>query len=141
MKFESQQNTSEQFDLQFEVDDSRPNHTRYLFKNVAVIVDDSGKNIKEYPELMFGTFDGVPNRNILCQPEEPIEGVSMSYVAACIRKVSEVTGIQTFWFHPYGDDAYGEEKKEAREAARQRLFNRFGKLTPGPNGYGYVISV
>lgn len=138
------------FNLSFAVDDSRENHTRYKFDKVAVVVDDSGKNIKGVPEILFGTFESVPDREILSQPDSKIEGASMEYIAACIKKVSEVTGIDTFWFYPYGDDhpdVVGEsseavdKRKARREAARQKLFSRFGTITPGPDNYGYILKI
>lgn len=130
----------EEFELSYELDSSRENKDWYNFQNVTVIIDRSGKNFPDLPELMFGTYDEVPSPEMLSQPSSRREGVDMGYVAACIKKVAEDSGVHEFWFHPYGDDAK-EERKETREAARQRLFSKYFDLEPGPNNYGYILKI
>jgi len=130
----------EGFDVSYTLDTSRENKVVYLFKNVAVVIDKSGKNIKDIPEILFGVFPDVPEGNILSQPETPVEGVTMNYIAACIKKVVEDCGENRLWFHPYGDDV-PEEQRERREQARYRLFSQYANIEPGPDGYGYIINI
>lgn len=131
---------SKDFDLSFELDTSRENKDWYNFKNVSVIIDRSGKNFEALPELMFGTYDEQPNHEMLNQPTQRRTQVNMDYVAACIKKVAEVSGERDFWFYPHGEDV-SEERKGAREAARQKLFSKFVTMRPGPDNFGYIISV
>lgn len=131
--------SSEGYDLSYTLDTSRENKVIYLFKNVAVVIDKSGKNIKDIPEILFGVFPDSPQGDILSQPETPVEGVTMKYVAACIKKVVEECGENQLWFHPYGDDV-PEVQRERREMARHRLFSQYANIEPGPDGYGYIIN-
>jgi hypothetical protein len=130
----------EGFDVSYTLDMSRENKVIYLFKNVAVVIDKSGKNIKDIPEILFGVFPDVPQGNTLSQPVTPVDGVTMKYVAACIKKVVEDCGENQLWFHPYGDDV-PEEQRERREQARYRLFSQYANIEPGPEGYGYIINI
>jgi len=112
----------------------------YVFDHVAVKIDNSGKNYKELPELMFGTFDEEPSSEALHQPEMKRDGIDMAYVAQCIHSVAKDSGVYEFWFYPYGEDVFPEHK-DTREQARLRLFQRLGDITPAPNGFGYILKV
>lgn len=130
----------EGFDLTYTLDTSRENKVIYIFKNVVVVIDKSGKNIKDIPEILFGAFLESPKGDILSQPETPIAGVTMEFIAACIKKVIEDSGEQQLWFHPYGGDSK-EGERERREKARYRLFSQYATIEPGPNNYGYIIKI
>jgi hypothetical protein len=122
------------YDLHYETRQHRPGTELYVFKNVVVVVDTTGKNFKEFPELLFGTHDGdLNNADVLSKPKLKREGVDMNYICACIRKVSEVTGIQEFQFAPFGDDNH--------EQARLRLFKRFAEIRQSPDGFGYILKL
>lgn len=123
-----------QYNLSFE-HESEEGREFYIFNHVAVVIRTDGKNYQALPEIMFGTFkDSIYNReDILAQPEEPIDGVDMAYISACLKKAAEVTGMHEFWFHPY--DKEGPEK----EAARARLFKRYFDITPDSESGGYIV--
>jgi hypothetical protein len=127
--------------LSFEVRQHREGVTLYIFKDLAVAVDTTGKNYKALPELHFGPYDNVLDTGTLSQPEEIKSGVDMQYASECIKKVAEASGIPQFWFYPYRDDVV-DEKKERREKARMRLFEKLSSdIQPAPEGQGYILTV
>lgn len=116
----------------------------YKFPHVGIGIDTSGKNQAEYPELLFGTGADTAEDGLnvsMSQPTEVIEGVDMAYITECLRQAAEDSGIHTFWFSPYGEDAREAEGKDRRSAARLRLFKRFWNVTPSPTGFGYLVEV
>lgn len=115
--------------------------TLYIFKDLAVAVDTTGKNYKALAELHFGPYDNVLDTGSPSQPEYTKQGVDMRYASECIKKVAEASGMHQFWFYPYGDDVV-EEKKERREKARMRLFEKMSSdIQPAPEGHGYILTV
>lgn len=146
-KFETIASESDnEYNLSFEVDTRQEGKEFYEFKHVLVKIDRTGKNIENYPELVFSTFDDEPDNFGMNQPLEKREGVTMDYIAACIRKVAEYTQDEVFWIMPFSGDAeqigVGEkdnEMKQKRKDIRLRLFKRYANIEPGPNGYGYLI--
>jgi hypothetical protein len=130
----SPQNAEKNYDLSFEQSTYRPGVEVYAFKHVAVIIDTTGKNFSGLPELVFGTFDqSLNNQDILSQPALKREGVDMSYVSACLRKVAEVTGMHEFQFAAYGEDGH--------EEARLRLFKRYLDIRESPDKFGYIVTL
>ncbi len=126
-------------DLSFIKESRRPETVSYVFKNVVVTIDSSGKNYKALPELIFGTFDNEPNAHTLDKPETKREGVDMEYVLKCIQEVVKDSGINKFWVYPFGDDK--PEDKIQREQARARLFSRYMNLVPAENDFGYIVDL
>ena len=130
----------ESYNLVFEKKQHGENVVLYLFNHVIVAIDTSGKNYKELPEILFGTFDKEYSADSLRQSHQKTDiNIDMSYVSACIKEVVRDSGINKFWLYPFGDDS--PENKERREVARLRLFKRYVNLTPEPNGFGYVMEV
>ena len=134
------------YNLTFEADTRQEGKEYFEFKNVLVKIDRTGKNIDEYPELSFSTFDKEPDNFGMNQPFEKREGVDMDYISACIKRVAQYTGDEVFWMFPFSGDAIESidmkattEEKEKRENVRYRLFRRYANLEPGPNNYGYLI--
>lgn len=125
--------------LSFEKKQHKENVVLYVFDHVAVAIDTSGKNYKELPEILFGTFDKEYNAESLHQPEEKRDGIDMSYISECIREVTKDSGVSKFWLYPFGDDNI--ENKQMRETARIKLFSRYVKLTPEPSGFGYIMEI
>jgi hypothetical protein len=126
--------------LSFEKKEYKENIQMYIFDNVAVAIDTTGKNYKELPEIYFGTYDKDLTKGSFHQPEIKREGVDMEYVAKCIKEIASDSGIHEFWFYPLGDDV-SIENKDTREQARLRLFQRLGNISAAPGGYGYVLKV
>ncbi len=126
--------------LSFEVREHKPGVTLYIFGGLAVAIDITGKNYNELPELSFGPYNNITNTGTLKQPATRQEGIDMEYVAKCIKKVSEVSGIQQFWFYPFGDDV-SDEHKERRERARVRLLESAFSVQPAPSGRGFILSL
>lgn len=110
----------------------------YKFPGVRILVDHTGKNYKELPELLFGTYDTETMQGSMNKPELKREGIDMSLVAECIQRVLNESGIRKFWIYPYGGDS-SEEKN--REKARFRLFSRYTNLTPDEEKHGYILEV
>jgi hypothetical protein len=50
-------------ELPFEKKSFKPDAISYIFKNVIVTIDSSGKNYKRLPEVQFGTFDEIVLKN------------------------------------------------------------------------------
>ncbi len=124
-----------------EVREYREGATLYIFNNLGVIVDITGRNYKPLPELFFGPYDNEKNTGSLSQPNERDDAVDMKYVSRCIQKVANETGVHKFWFYPFGGDVV-EEKKEGREKARLRLFIKHSpNIKPAPEGHGYILTV
>jgi len=118
------------------------NGSLYIFDNVGIIIDTSGKNYQELPELLFGTFDKdatLETSKPMNQPETKREGVDMNKVAECLKVAAADSSIHEFWVYPFGEDR--PDKKNEREEARLRLFRRYGDLTPAPNNFGYILKV
>jgi hypothetical protein len=138
-KYEDPVLVEEGQELSFEKENRKEGVIAYTFNKVAVIIDTTGKNYKELPEIMFGTLEDKPDRDILSQPQNRIEGVDMDRVSKCIQEVAKDSGISEFWFHPYGDD--DPDNKKRREEARTRLFRRHFNLTPEATGYGYILKI
>jgi len=135
---------AEQASNEFEKIQYRENVLIYKFPNVGVGIDTRGRNQTEYPELLFGTGTDTIEGSLdisMSQPAEPIEGVDMEYITECIRKTAEDSGIHTFWFAPYGDDATEVENKDRRSQARLRLFKRYWNVTLAPSGFGYLLHI
>lgn len=120
---------------------SKKDFVFYAFNHVGVAIDSTGKNQKDLPELLFGTFDTKADidSSALSQPEFRREGVDMEYIASCILEAAKDSGINEFWLYPYGEDK--SKGKEIREQARLRLFKRYADITPAKNGFGYVVKV
>ncbi len=132
------------YDLTFKIESKAPKVVLYLFKNVGVVVDNSGKNQTEYPEILFGTFEGELGENpdseaLMSQPETLIKNVDMQYVSACIKEVAKDVGTDVFWFYPFGRD--NPQDTVGREQARLRLYNRYFNISPTQNNFGYLIKV
>ncbi|MEI6238091.1 MAG: hypothetical protein WCP15_00980 [bacterium] len=140
-EFQNTIETPQEPELSFEVKPYKEGVTLYVFKDLAVAIDITGKNYKALPELFFGPYDNALNTGSLNQPVENKKGVDMQYVSECIKKVAEVSGIHRFWFYPFGDDATAE-KRDRRESARMRLFAKMSsKIEPAPEGHGYIVNV
>lgn len=128
-------------ELDFEVKQHKEGIVLYVFKDLAVAIDTTGKNYKELPELYFGPYDNELNNGSLHQPEKTERKIDMKYVSECIEKVALASGIHAFWFYPFGGDA-SEGNKERREEARMRLFKRiFPTIQLAPGGYGYILTI
>lgn len=128
-------------ELSFEIRQHKEGVTLYIFKDLAVAIDATGKNYKALPELFFGPYDNDLNTGSLSQPEETKQGVDMQYASQCIKKVAEASGIHQFWFYPFGNDSTAENK-ERRERARIKLFERIASnIEPAPEGHGYILTV
>jgi hypothetical protein len=97
-------------DLSFEKKEHKPGVLLYAFKNVVIGIDTTGKNYKEKPELLFGTYDAEYDIDAMSQPELKREGVDMTYISKCIREVAKDGGYDEFWIYPYGEDADGEKR-------------------------------
>ena len=110
----------------------------YKFPGVRILVDHTGKNYKELPELLFGTYDTETMQGSMNKPELKREGIDMNLVTECVQKVSNESGIRKFWIYPYGGDS---PEEELREKARLRLFSRYTKLTPDEEKHGYILEV
>lgn len=134
-----EQSSSSDRDLSFEKKEHKPGVLLYVFKNVVIGIDTTGKNYKELPELLFGTYDTEYGVDSMGQPEMKREGIDMDYVSKCIEKVSKESGIKEFWFSPYGEDK--PEDKERREQARLRLFKRYADIISASSGFGYIWRV
>lgn len=130
-----------------EVDNRRPDVTKYIFPHVVIGINRSGRNVKDVPELLFGTYTYDESQARMDQPEFKIPGVDMEYIIKCIEMVIEQTGDTQFWFDPYTEDARSEsggtipsdEEKQRRALVRARLFAKHFDLEPGPDGWGYII--
>ena len=129
--------------FKFEREQRKPGVVLYKFKHVIVAIDSTGKNYKDLPEIMFGTFSGVFDEKLgeqaMHQPENRRVGVGMEYVSECIKKVAEDTGLRAFWLYPYGNDL--PDKKEKREKARIKLFGRYTNITSAPGEFGYIVKI
>ncbi|MDQ5883156.1 MAG: hypothetical protein QG654_68 [Patescibacteria group bacterium] len=126
-------------ELFFEKKSFKPDAISYVFKNVIVTIDRSGKNYTRLPEVQFGTFDDEPTRDSFKKPESKREGVDMVYVTSCIKEALNDDGLNEFWIYPFGDD--DPENKERREDARVRLFQKYFNLEPAENNFGYIIKI
>lgn len=124
--------------MRFEKKEVKPNVLVYDFEDASVGIDTTGKNYKELPEIVFGIFDKEKDRYSMDQPKVGQGIPDMDYIAECIREVSRDSGISEFWFYPYGKDGVDGDR---REAARLRLFQRFGSITKAPGGHGYILKV
>lgn len=135
------ENRERQERLKFETIEKRPGLTQYVFDKVVVVIDRRERNIKDVPELLFGTFDYDPDQASMDQPDFARKGVDMEYIAKCIKEVVRETGDDILWFDPYKEDAgsLSGEDKERRKAARARLFGKYATLEEGPDGWGYFI--
>ncbi len=129
----------ESSDLSFEKVSRRENTISYIFKNVVVTIDNTGKNYKPLPELIFGTFDEEPNEHMLDKPDKKREGVDMGYISRCINEVVKDSGIHKFWIYPFGDDS--PDDKEARSQARARVFSRYMDMEPAENDFGFIVTL
>lgn len=133
------------YDLSFTVKSRKENFNNYVFKNVVIAIDTSGKHYEKLPELMFGTYDGELNEQIdgemlMNQPESKRENVDMEYVAACIAEVVKATGMHEFWFAPYGKDSPND--REGRKQARVRLYSKYFDIVPaGDERKGYIVKI
>ncbi|MFA6076893.1 MAG: hypothetical protein WC735_02350 [Candidatus Paceibacterota bacterium] len=125
--------------LSFEKKQHKKDVALYVFNHVVIAIDTSGKNYKELPEILFGTFNTEYNKDSKNQPELRREGVDMKYISACIKEVAKDSGINEFWLYPNGEDKPENERK--REQARLRLFRSYVNLTPALNGFGYIMKV
>ncbi len=126
-------------ELHFEKVSKRENTISYIFKNVVVTIDSSGKNYEPLPEIVFGTYDEIPAETSLNKPEQKREGVDMAYVSRCIQEVVKDSGIHKFWIYPFGDD--NPDDQESRKQARLRIFGRYMQLTPDEKNYGYIVDI
>ncbi len=131
-------NDDESYDLSFEKIQYKPDIVFYKFDKVVITIDTTGIHYKDAPEILLSTFTDDFAKGSIYKPETRIEGVDMNYIAACIRKVSDVSGIHEAWLYPFGDDNPKDVKK--REDARLRLFRRYVEMTPAPGGIGYIIT-
>jgi len=139
--FRIETKTQKEREHSFEVRQHREGVTLYIFKDLAVAIDTTGKNYKPLPELFFGPYNNDLDTGSLSQTEELKQGVNMQYASECIKKVAEASGTHQFWFYPFGDDV-SEENKMRREEARMRLFERISPdIEPAPEGYGYIITI
>lgn len=139
-ELQRQEYSPKQQRLQFEVVEKNAALTQYIFNKVVIVIDRSGRNIKDVPELLFATYDYDPAQASLEQPDFKRSGVDMDYIARCIKEVVRLTGDDQFWIHPYSEDAkHGEEKQ--RLDARARLFSKFATLEENPTGPGYFITL
>jgi hypothetical protein len=128
------ENIEQEYNLDYEMREHRPGAKSYIFKNVVVVIDTSGRNFKIYPELLFGTYDdSLDDVEVLRKPQMKREGVDMEYVSACVHKVSEDTGIKEFQFSPYGNDGH--------EYARLRLFKRYFNIERSPDDHGFIVKL
>jgi hypothetical protein len=125
--------------LSFEKQESGPHVVKYTFNKVFVWVDTSGKNYKKLPEIVFGTFDTKMDEDFLGQPEIRRDGVDMGYISSCIKEVAKDSGLNEFWFYPFGDDRSGDEAR--RERVRLRLFGRYFNIAPAPGDFGYIVKI
>jgi hypothetical protein len=133
--------THQEAEVTFEIKHPAEGVEVYVFKDLAVAFDTTGKNYKDLPELFFGPYDNELNKGSLNQPKESKQGVNMQYASECIKKVAEASGIHEFWFYPFGGDAM-VENKEKRESARMRLFQKISSdIKPAPEGHGYILSI
>jgi len=128
--------------LAFEIRQYKDGIVVYIFKNLFVAIDTTGKNYKELPEILFGPYNKELDTWSLSKPEHSNNGlINMEYVAKCIQKVSKTTGVNKFFFHPFGDDVK-PENADSRELARLRLFKIMStKIEPTSDGRGYIITV
>lgn len=126
-------------ELSFEKKSFKPDTISYLFKNVIVTIDSSGKNYKRLPEVLFGTFDDELTKDNLKKPTSKRDGVDMDYITGCIREALKDSGLNEFWIYPFGDD--DPDNKERRENARVRLFKKYFNLEPAENNFGYIIKI
>jgi hypothetical protein len=123
-----------EYDLNFEKREHRPGVDMYIFHKVAVLVDYSGTNFTQLPELLFGTFENsVEEAGILNKPHVRREGVDMKYIKACLQKVAEETGI-----HRYQSGLFSED---GHEKARLRLFKQYLDIEESPDGHGYIVNL
>ncbi len=133
----------EQYDLSFEKRKYRPDVVTYVFKDVVVKIDTTGKNFTELPELIFGTFefDGsyILGDDIISQPDSIRPGVDAAYISACIGEVAKDSGVHQFWLYFHGEDK--PTNPSMREEARYRLFKKYLNLTPFRNNYGYTLNI
>jgi len=138
-----QQEGSKQEHLRFETIEKRSGLTQYVFDKVVVVIDRRERNIKDVPELLFGTYDYDPDQASMDQPDFARKGVDMEYVVRCIKEVVRETGDDKLWFDPYKEDAgsLSEEDKDRRKTARARLFGKYAALEEGPDGWGYFITL
>ena len=139
-----------EYDLSFTKTHPREGVVKYVFNQVEIGFDTSGKNYKDLPEILFRTFDENPGKGSFDQPEVRREGVDMAYISACIQEAMEQEQYTKVWFYPYGDDVVMkngetdedfEKRKEIRREARLRLFQEYGEVAISPSGYGYTLSL
>lgn len=143
MSIESPSNQPESIesaDLTYSIDnrENEPGKTFYLFKDVVIIVDTSGKNYNKLPEVGFATAQGGKKRYSMERVAGGENNVHMDRVVECIRKVAEDQGYEKLWFYPFGEES---ERKHVSEQARARLFSRFSDIEPEETGYGYVVKL
>lgn len=139
--FQNNNETTKETEHPFEVKLLREGVTLYIFKDLAVAIDNTGKNYKPLPEIFFGPYNNDLNTGSLDQPEEGKQGVDMLYASECIKKVTLATGIHQFWFYPFGGDVTAENR-ERREKARMRLFESISpNIQPAPEGRGYILTI
>ncbi len=137
-----QQEGSKQERLRFETIEKGQGLTQYVFDKVVVVIDRSGRNVKDVPELVFATYDYDPRHASLDQPDFARKGVNMEYIARCIKEVVRETGDDRFWYHPYSKDAASQSEidKKKREVARTILFSKYATIEEGPDGFGSFLS-
>jgi len=126
--------------IEFEKIQKDPNTLVYVFPNVGVAIDSSGKNYERLPELLFGTYNEEISEGSMNKPEVKQEGVDMSKVVEYIKIAAKDSGINEFWIYPYADDV-DIENKESRKEARMRLFGRYTELIPDENNFGYIVKL
>lgn len=139
MSIESEYNSAnkqETFDLKYSVEERELGKTLYLFNDVVVIIDTSGKNYKRLPEVSFATAQGGNKKYSMERNPGGSNEVTMTRVSECFRKIANDLGYTELWFYPFGKDGY---KKETAERARIKLYSQFGNIEPEETGYGYIL--
>ncbi len=140
----------EKFSMEFCKEYPRDGIVKYVFKNVEVLFNTEGKTPHNLPEIGFGTFDNEPTADSFNQPGKKREGVSMKYIAECVKIALKDSGYREVWFNPYGEDARESAKKSdlheieiehERSQARLRLFSQYAAIEPDDIGSGYIIKI
>jgi hypothetical protein len=108
----------------------------YVFDDVVIRIDTTGKNYTDLPEVLFGTKHSETEKHSMDRPDSKSNSLDMNRVSECMKKVAHDTNQSTVWFYPHGKDG---EDKERTEAARVKLFSRYFDIEPEKNGFGYVV--
>ena len=119
--------------VSYEKREVAPGVTSYIFNKVGVVIDTSGMNQPDCPELTFGTFDDLENAGeeaVFLQPNEKRD-IDMNYIAECVTETIKDFGGDAFWIQPYTEDSHSE--------ARLRLFRKFADIEPDKNNSGYIL--